>query len=50
MISTQGKLFMGSYINNVVTVYDPTKPWAPSANPGSILLDLGPVGDEQYRP
>lgn len=50
MVSTQGKLFMGSYINNVVTVYDPSKPWAPSDQPGGNPRDLGPVGDDQYRP
>lgn len=50
MASTAGKLFIGSYINNVVTVYDPAKPWAPSSEPGGNPLDLGPVGDQQYRP
>lgn len=49
-VSTHGKLFMGSYINNVITVYDPTKPWAPGTAAGSNPLDLGPVGDQQYRP
>ena len=50
MTSVDGKLFIGSYINNVVTVYDPTKPWAPSSSTDGNPRDLGPVGDQQYRP
>lgn len=49
-VSTHGKLFIGSYINNVVTVYDPTKPWAPGTGANANPRDLGPVGDQQYRP
>ncbi|TDC50691.1 hypothetical protein E1212_14100 [Jiangella ureilytica] len=50
LASTDDELFMGSYTHNVVTVYDPARPWQPGADPASNPVDLGPVGDEQYRP
>ncbi|WP_157574350.1 Ig-like domain repeat protein [Jiangella muralis] len=50
MTTTGGKIFIGSYINNVVTVFDPAQPWNPGSSPTSNPRDLGPVGDNQYRP
>ncbi|SDT09185.1 hypothetical protein [Jiangella sp. DSM 45060] len=51
LAATDDELYMGSYTHNVVTVYDPARPWAPGVDPSaSNPLDLGPVGDEQYRP
>lgn len=50
MTTAGDKLFLGSYISNVVTVYDPSEPWQPGSTPGSNPLDLGPVGEDQYRP
>ncbi|WP_432973692.1 hypothetical protein [Dactylosporangium sp. CA-233914] len=50
MHSAAGKLFMGSYTYNVITVYDPTKAWAPSSSLGGNPYELGSVGDQQYRP
>lgn len=51
LASTDDELYMGSYTHNVVTVYDPSRPWAPGVDPlVSNPVDLGPVGDEQYRP
>lgn len=51
MASTDDELYMGSYTHNVVTVYDPARPWAPGVDPAaSNPVDLGQVGDEQYRP
>lgn len=50
MASIGGRLFIGSYTHNVVTVYDPSRPWNPGDSPDSNPIDLGPVGEEQYRP
>ncbi|MBB5791195.1 hypothetical protein [Jiangella mangrovi] len=51
LASTDSELYMGSYTHNVVTVYDPSRPWAPGVDPlVSNPVDLGPVGEEQYRP
>ncbi|WP_116948951.1 Ig-like domain repeat protein [Jiangella endophytica] len=50
MVTAGDKIFIGSYINNVVTVFDPAQPWNPGSSPASNPRDLGPVGDNQYRP
>jgi streptogramin lyase len=50
MAVADDKLFMGSYTDNIITVYDPTEPWNPGSDADSNPLDLGPVGEEQYRP
>lgn len=50
MASTDDKLYMGSYTHNVVTVYDPAKPWHPGTGQEDNPIDLGSVGDQQYRP
>ncbi|PZF84236.1 hypothetical protein C1I92_09325 [Jiangella anatolica] len=50
MVTAGSKIFIGSYINNVVTVFDPAQPWNPGTSPTSNPRDLGPVGDNQYRP
>lgn len=50
MATSQDRLFMASYINNVITVYDPAEPWNPGALATSNPRDIGPVGDSQNRP
>jgi hypothetical protein len=50
MVTAGDKIFIGSYINNVVTVFDPSEPWNPGSSATSNPRDLGPVGDNQYRP
>ncbi len=46
----EGKLYMASYTYSVLSVYDPSKPWAPGTSKDSNPRKIGPVGDEQYRP
>ena len=50
MASTTDRLYMGSYTFNVVTSYDPTQPWSPGNVLGSNPVDIGAIGEEQYRP
>ncbi|PZF81091.1 hypothetical protein [Jiangella anatolica] len=50
MASTDDELYMSSYTHNIVTVYDPSKPWHPGVGETDNPLSLGPVGDQQYRP
>ena len=50
MVTAGAKLFIGSYIDNVVTVYDPSQPWQPGSAAGSNPRDLGPIGAAQNRP
>ena len=50
MTTAADKLFLGSYIENVVTVYDPSQPWQPGSAVDSNPRDLGSVGESQYRP
>lgn len=50
MAATSDRLFIASYTHNVVTVYDPSKPWAPSAQADGNPRDLGEAGEQQYRP
>jgi len=44
-----GKIYMGSYVHAVVSIYDPTKPWKKGAAADSNPREIGPVGSGQYR-
>jgi len=48
--SYQGKLYMASYSDSYLSVYDPSKPWTPGTSQGSNPRTIGPVGEEQNRP
>lgn len=54
LTSAAGRIFMGSYINAILTAYDPSQPWNPGSSSGSNPIDLGaagvPGGVTQYRP
>jgi streptogramin lyase len=50
MAVAEEQLFMASYTDNIITVYDPTKPWNPGTSPDGNPIDLGPAGENQYRP
>lgn len=45
-----GNVYSISYTHNVLTVYDPKQPWRPGPAEGDNPRNLGPMGDEQYRP
>ncbi len=45
-----GRLYMASYTDAVLSVYDPQLPWLPGSEPGCNPLELGRIGHEQYRP
>ncbi|NQT15251.1 MAG: hypothetical protein HQ582_21015 [Planctomycetes bacterium] len=44
-----GKIYMGSYVHAVVSVYDPTRPWKIGTAADSNPREIGPVGSGQYR-
>ena len=44
-----GKVYMGSYLHAVVSVYDPTRPWKIGTDRDSNPREIGPVGSGQYR-
>ncbi len=44
-----GRIYMGSYVHATLSIYDPTKPWAPSRDPDGNPRELGMVGHGQYR-
>lgn len=44
-----GKIYMGSYVHAVVSIYDPTKPWKKGKGPDCNPREIGPVGSGQYR-
>ncbi len=46
----RGCIYSISYTHNVLTVYDPGRPWRPGPAEGDNPRNLGPMGDEQYRP
>ncbi len=43
------KIWMASYTNAVLSVYDTARPWQPGKSPDSNPRDLGSIGNEQYR-
>ena len=45
-----GNIYSIAYTHNVLTVYDPARPWRPGPAEGDNPRNLGPMGDEQYRP
>ena len=45
-----GNIYSIAYTHNVLTVYDPDRPWRPGPAEGDNPRNLGPMGDEQYRP
>ncbi|MDE2998940.1 MAG: hypothetical protein OXU79_07670 [Gemmatimonadota bacterium] len=45
-----GNVYSISYTHNVLTAYDPKRPWRPGPEQGDNPRNLGPMGDEQYRP
>jgi len=50
MGSLDGKLYLASYPEARISVYDPKRPLQFGDNEDSNPRDLGPVGDGQYRP
>jgi len=44
-----GKIYMGSYVHAVVSVYDPSKPWKMGATAGSNPREIARIGSGQYR-
>jgi outer membrane protein assembly factor BamB len=44
-----GKIYMGSYVHAVVSIYDPARPWKIGAGPDCNPREIGPVGNGQYR-
>jgi hypothetical protein len=50
MASHGGKLFLCSYPEARLSIYDPKKPLRFGDQEDANPKDLGPVGDEQYRP
>ena len=44
-----GKVYMGSYVHATLSIYDPSKPWAPSRELDGNPRELGMVGHGQYR-
>ncbi len=44
------KLYLASYSDAMLAVYDPSKPWSPGKTHDSNPRTIGPVGDEQNRP
>ncbi len=45
-----GNIYSIAYTHNVLTVYDPVRPWRPGPAASDNPRNLGPMGDEQYRP
>ena len=45
-----GNIYSIAYTHNVLTVYDPDRPWRPGPAESDNPRNLGPMGDEQYRP
>lgn len=50
MTSSNGKLFIGTYPNADMSVYDPTSGWSPGTSSGSNPQDIGALGTAQGRP
>ncbi len=46
----RGNIYSISYTHNVLTVYNPKRRWRPGPAEGDNPRNLGPMGDEQYRP
>ena len=44
-----GKIYLGSYVHAVVSVYDPGKPWKIGTGPDCNPREIGPIGSGQYR-
>jgi outer membrane protein assembly factor BamB len=44
-----GRLYVGAYIEAVVSVLDPKAPWNPGQEAGSNPREINPVGKGQYR-
>jgi len=44
-----GKIYLGSYVRAVLSIYDPAKPWNPGREADSNPRELGRVGHGQYR-
>jgi len=44
-----GKVYMGSYVHATLSIYDPSRPWAPSRELDGNPRELGMVGHGQYR-
>jgi len=44
-----GKIYMGSYVHAVVSIYDPGKPWKIGAETDCNPREIGPIGSGQYR-
>lgn len=44
-----GRIYIGSYTDAVVSVYDPRRPWRPGLQSESNPREIGPVGKGQYR-
>ncbi len=45
-----GNIYSIAYTHNVLTEYNPNRPWRPGPDAGDNPRNLGPAGDEQYRP
>jgi len=44
------KLYLASYSDAMLAVYDPSRPWSTGTAEGSNPRTIGPVGEEQNRP
>ncbi len=51
MLPYKGKIYMGSYPEAVLALFDPAGPaWRPGSDSGSNPTVFGPLGDGDYRP
>lgn len=44
-----GRIYLGAYIDAVVSIFDPRQPWRPGRAADSNPREIGPVGKGQYR-
>ena len=48
-LGADGRIYIGAYVQAVLSVYDPRDPWRPGREPDSNPREIGPVGHGQYR-
>lgn len=48
-LGRDSRIYMGSYTDAVVSVFDPGQPWRPGLKANSNPREIGPVGKGQYR-
>ena len=44
-----GKIYLGSYVHAVVSIYDPARPWKVGTSADCNPREIGPIGSGQYR-